>query len=205
MAAFFKISFSILSFAFSRRSCSRSSAADRSGLAMPVTASFSNSPPRSQLADAYAQLPSQLGLGVLAQRRLTNRFKLEFPSQFPAGCVFHRTPPQVSIALIEVSIQRGYLQFDHKRPTRKVSESGGSLICLLSGKSVSSLESATALRVIRAPDIGAIEIGGWSTRPAKTHPIRCGSSPVRTSLLVQDGATSIGRIEAIRKSAANRG
>ena len=33
----------ILSFAFSRRSRSRSSTADRSGLAMPVTASFSNS------------------------------------------------------------------------------------------------------------------------------------------------------------------
>src|SRR6185312_10390796 len=112
MAAFFKISISILSFAFSRRSCSRLSVADRSGLAMPVTASFSNSePPRSQLTDAYAQLPRQLGLGLLAQRHLPNRFQLEFPSQFPARCVFHRTPPQVSIALIEVSIKRGYLQF----------------------------------------------------------------------------------------------
>src|ERR1700682_2944227 len=40
---FFKISISILSFTFSRRSCSTSSAADRSGLAMPLTASFSNS------------------------------------------------------------------------------------------------------------------------------------------------------------------
>ncbi len=76
MAAFFKISISILSFAFSRRSCSRSSA--------------------------------------LAQRRLTNRFKLEFPSQFPARRVFHRTPPQVNIALIEVSIKRGYLQNKQK-------------------------------------------------------------------------------------------
>src|SRR5207249_11186354 len=53
--------------------------------------------PRSQLANAYAQLPSHLGLGLLAQRRLTNRFKLEFPCQFPARRVFHRTPPQVSI------------------------------------------------------------------------------------------------------------
>ena len=39
---FFKISISILSLAFSRRSCSRSSTADRSGLEMPITASFSN-------------------------------------------------------------------------------------------------------------------------------------------------------------------
>ena len=31
-------------------------------------------PPLAQLADAYAQLPRQLGLGLLAQRRLTNRF-----------------------------------------------------------------------------------------------------------------------------------
>ena len=32
------------------------------------------------------------------------------PSQPPARFVLHRTPPQVSIALIEVSIKRGYLQ-----------------------------------------------------------------------------------------------
>ena len=51
-----------------------------------------------------------LGLGLLAQRRLTNRFQLEVPIQFPARRVFHRTPPQVSIAPIEVSIKRGYLQ-----------------------------------------------------------------------------------------------
>jgi len=67
-------------------------------------------PPRPQLADAYAQLPCQLGLGLLAQRRLTYRFKLELPSQLPARLVLHRTPPQLSIALIEVSIKRGYLQ-----------------------------------------------------------------------------------------------
>src|SRR5205823_1571015 len=34
---------------------------------------------------------------LLAQRCLTNRFKLEFPRQFPARFVVHRTPPQVSI------------------------------------------------------------------------------------------------------------
>src|SRR5262249_38957005 len=50
--------------------------------------------PRSQLADAYAQLSRQLSLGLLAHRRLTNRFKLEFPRQFAARCGLHRTPPQ---------------------------------------------------------------------------------------------------------------
>ena len=67
---------------------------------------------RPGLSDAYAQLPGDLGLGLLAQRRLTDRFKLEFPGQLPARCVFHRTPPQVSIALFEVSIKRGYLHSD---------------------------------------------------------------------------------------------
>jgi len=111
MAAFFKISISILSLAFSRRSCSRSSAADRSGLAMPFTASFSNS--SRHVRNWPTRTPSSRAswaLGFSLNAALTNRFKLEFPSQFPARRVFHRTPPQVSITLIEVSIKRGYLQ-----------------------------------------------------------------------------------------------
>jgi len=51
-------------------------------------------------------------LGLLAQRRLTNRFQLEFPSQFPAPRLFHRTPFRVSNALIEVSAKRGDLHFE---------------------------------------------------------------------------------------------
>ena len=56
------------------------------------------------------------------------RAMLEFPSQLPARCVFHRTPPQVSIALIEVSIKRGYLQFGHKRSVRIVTRTAHTAI-----------------------------------------------------------------------------
>ena len=69
----------------------------------------------TNLGHDRTQLSSQLGLGLLAQRRLTNRFKLELLRQFPARLVVHRTPPQVSTALIEVSIKRGYLQRGQER------------------------------------------------------------------------------------------
>src|SRR5436190_6133321 len=93
MAAFFKISFSSRSLAFSRRSVPRScSAVTSSCLGTPLRSSSSKSRrPLAQLVYPNAQFPRHLGLGLISNGSQPHRFKLELPAMVPAFLAFHDT------------------------------------------------------------------------------------------------------------------
>src|SRR5438876_8796017 len=93
MAAFFKISFSSRSLAFSRRSVPRScSAVSELLLGNAVALLFLEvQAPLAQLVYPNAQFPRHLGLGLISNGSQPHRFKLELPGMVPAFLAFHDT------------------------------------------------------------------------------------------------------------------